>query len=124
MEDKGEREEYKMLFRKLTPYWREKVVKHEYTKLGGKNWYRVTSSEEISRSGLEHILRGVEVDHIKIEKQLGGFLVQLESAEDSCKILRLNGVVYGEGTLEVSYASHTLFSGQIFEFIGNYIRMK
>ena len=64
------------------------------------------------------------MDHIKIEKQLGGFLVQLESAEDSCKILRLNGEIYGEGTLKVSYASRTLSSGQIVEFIWNYIHMK
>ena len=43
---KGDREEYDMLFRQLSPYWQERVIREETTKAEGKEWVRITCKQQ------------------------------------------------------------------------------
>ena len=72
MEDKGEREEYDMLFRQLSPAWREKVIKEETTKPEGKNWYRVAIGEGSDRSRVLNMMENWNIEYDKLERRSGG----------------------------------------------------
>ena len=124
VEDKGEREEYDMLFKQLSSTWREKIIKMENSQQEGKNWYRVTASGELSRTELEQFLEYQEIEFQRVEKRGTSFLVKVENAREGGKLLRLHGETHDHGTIRVTRASHTLSPARIFEYIGDYIRVK
>ena len=43
VEDKGEREEYEMIYNQLSAHWQEKVVKEEKHRSENQNWVRVAA---------------------------------------------------------------------------------
>ena len=53
VEDKGEREEYELLFKQLSNHWQEKVIKEETTRADGKDWLRLNCQGPITKEEVE-----------------------------------------------------------------------
>ena len=64
VEDKGEREEYEMLYSQLSNYWQEKVVKEERKSKGNRCWVKMSTPEKTGVCGLT-AERRAKVHHLQ-----------------------------------------------------------
>jgi hypothetical protein len=76
VEDKGDREEYDLLYDQLSPFWQEKVIKEERTRPEGKNWVRISSVGVLSKDELVQILEGRDIQFYAIQDRGTAVLVQ------------------------------------------------
>ena len=79
VEDKGEREEYEMLYNQLSAYWQEKVVKEERYKTENQNWVRISSLGNLRRGDFMQLLNNSGAEYTDIKEKGNGYLVKLKN---------------------------------------------
>ncbi len=124
VEDKGEREEYEMLYNQLSAHWQENVVKEEIHRSEKQNWVRVAALGHLRRGDFMQFLEEEEIEYTYIKEKGNGFLVKLRNEWETKKILELSGEIVGRCTLTVTRTDIHLSTRAIFKLVGDYLRVK
>jgi hypothetical protein len=126
VEDKGDREEYELLYAELPSRWQEKVLKEEATRSDGQNWVRVTGSGStvLSQEDIQDFLVDQGIRYSSIKEKGVGFLVKLRNSEETQKTLRLDGSTSGRTALKITRTDIPLTARAIFDLVAKDLRIK
>ncbi len=78
VDDKNDREEFDMLYDQLSPFWQEKVVKAEKSRLEGQNWVRISTGGHFSKEDLLEFLHCHGIRNTNVQKRDNFFLVHYQ----------------------------------------------
>jgi hypothetical protein len=124
VEDKGEREEYEMLYNQLSAHWQEKVVKEEKHRSENQNWVRVAALGNLRRGDFMQLFEEEGIEYTDIKEKGNGYLVKLRNEWETQKMLELSGEIVGRCTLRVTRTDIHLSTRAIFKLVGDYLRVK
>ncbi len=124
VEDKSEKEEYKLLYDQLSSYWQEKVVKEERTKMEHKYWVRMGTLKGLKRRDLMDLLEEEGLKYQRVVEQGNGFNIQCDRDEEVSKALEMDGLHISNQPLRVIRTNRSMKVKDIFQLVEEHLKIK
>ena len=96
VDDKGEIEEFDVLYKQLPPFWQDRIVKNQQRKDQSKYWVRIGALPGLTTECLEDLLKQEEIKYRTIQTTHNGFNVQGKNEAAQDKLLALAGGRIGQ----------------------------
>ena len=122
VDDKGEREEFDLVYKQLPPFWQDKIVKDQQRKDQSKYWVRIGALPGFTMECLEDLLKQEDIKYRSIQTTHNGFNVQGKNEVAQDKLLALTGGTIGSGTIKTCRTQKQMDASDIFKNIGDQLR--
>ena len=121
VDDKGEREEFELIFGQLPPLWQDKIVRVSRKRLGSKNWVRLQTTSILDQSEFKKFLLSISVPFLQMETVFQGFRIQCSTENGKDRLLKLSDCLLGGHQIRFSHTNVPMSSKDIFQIVGGHL---
>jgi hypothetical protein len=122
VDDKGEKEEFDLLYKQLPVFWQEKVIRDAQRRPEYKHWVKFHNIPEVTKECIEDLMEAQALSVKQVRETPGGFNIHCKNESDEDKLVGLTGDRLGGHTVKVTRTRVQMDAGDIFKIVGDHLR--